>query len=333
MCCGASGGCLRIPSSSSSHPAAPSRWWRARVRIRHLRGRRGHHEPARYAWGEQIVVTTRDGRDFPQNPGRGPAHRHRGAEAGRHGPPTAPLGKSTDLMIGEWVVRWDPFAYLLGNTEPTVTAGVVSAVGRNLLPRRTVGDLRRHDTNRRAHQPRQLGWATGERRGRRGGREQLDLHELGGSVGIGFAIPIERALRVATSCDASGKYGAPGWGSTSRSRGPAGMEAGGRPARDPGAAGGPAGRAGVAAGDVLVSARGRRLRTFLDWEAVMLDTGPGDTLVVSYRHAARAAAPGWPSPISRPRSRRSGRAGRHEGRDGDPGGASRTRHSEPTMAR
>src|SRR2546430_7641614 len=28
-----------------------------------------------------------------------------------------------------------------------------------------------------------------------------------------------------------------------------------------------------------------RLRTFLDWEAVMLDTGPGDTLVVSYRHA------------------------------------------------
>src|SRR5207253_4913779 len=32
------------------------------------------------------------------------------------------------------------------------------------------------------------------------------------------------------------------------------------------------------------NARGRRLRTFLDWEAVMLDTGPGDTLSVSFRH-------------------------------------------------
>src|SRR3989449_10354591 len=27
-----------------------------------------------------------------------------------------------------------------------------------------------------------------------------------------------------------------------------------------------------------------RSRTFLDWEAVMLDTGPGDTLSVSFRH-------------------------------------------------
>src|SRR5205807_10610632 len=51
-----------------------------------------------------------------------------------------------------------------------------------------------------------------------------------------------------------------------------------------GASGGPAGRAGVAPGDVLVSAGGRRLRTFLDWEAVLLDIGPGDTLTVSYRH-------------------------------------------------
>ena len=51
---------------------------------------------------------------------------------------------------------------------------------------------------------------------------------------------------------------------------------------------GPAGRAGLAPGDVLVSARGRRLRTFLDWEAVLLDIGPGDTLTVSYRHGGES---------------------------------------------
>ena len=37
-------------------------------------------------------------------------------------------GRSTDLMIGEWVVAMgNPYAYLLGNAEPTVTVGVVSA--------------------------------------------------------------------------------------------------------------------------------------------------------------------------------------------------------------
>src|SRR2546422_11029385 len=49
--------------------------------------------------------------------------------------PVTPLGKSTDLQIGEWVVAvGNPFAYLLGNTEPTVTAGGGSAGGGDPLP-------------------------------------------------------------------------------------------------------------------------------------------------------------------------------------------------------
>src|SRR5438093_11288084 len=87
---------------------------------------------------EQIVVTTRDGRDFPATiRGEDPLTDIAvlKVEGGGTNLPTAPLGKSTDLMIGEWVVAvGNPFAYLLGNSEPTVTAGVVSAVGRNLLP-------------------------------------------------------------------------------------------------------------------------------------------------------------------------------------------------------
>src|SRR5690348_11241059 len=104
----------------------------------------------------------------------------------------------------------------------------------------------------------------------------------GGSVGIGFAIPIERALRVAdelrrygkvrrawVGLDVAGADDLRGW-----------KRAGGLQVTQV-AAGGPAGRMGLAAGDVLVSARGHRLRTFLDWEAVLLDIGPGDTLTVS----------------------------------------------------
>ena len=49
--------------------------------------------------------------------------------------PTVATGRSTDLMIGEWVVAMgNPYAYLLGNAEPTVTVGVVSATSRNILP-------------------------------------------------------------------------------------------------------------------------------------------------------------------------------------------------------
>src|SRR3989442_7568594 len=85
---------------------------------------------------EQIVVTARDGRDFPAKVlGEDPLTDIAVLKIDGANLPVAPLGKSTDLQIGEWVVAvGNPFAYLLGNTEPTVTAGVVSAVGRNLLP-------------------------------------------------------------------------------------------------------------------------------------------------------------------------------------------------------
>jgi len=137
------------------------------------------------------------------------------------------------------------------------------------------------------------------------GREQLDLHELGGSVGIGFAIPIERALRVADELRRFGKVRRAGWGSNV-----AGAEdlrgwkqAGGLRVTQV-APGGPAGRAGVAAGDVLVSARGPAVAHLPRLEAVMLDTGPGDTLTVSFRHAGEGRSARLAVTDFRPRSRR-----------------------------
>jgi len=65
------------------------------VRLHNLGGRRGHHEPAVTQGAEQIVVTTRDGRDFPATIQGEDPYRHRGAEADATGLTTAPLGKST----------------------------------------------------------------------------------------------------------------------------------------------------------------------------------------------------------------------------------------------
>ncbi len=48
--------------------------------------------------------------------------------------PVAPLGSSDDLMIGEWAIAiGNPYGFFLGNTEPSVTAGVISGTGRNLV--------------------------------------------------------------------------------------------------------------------------------------------------------------------------------------------------------
>jgi len=186
-----------------------------------------------------------------------------------------------------------------------VTAGVVSAVGRNLLPSEGqsgiyVGMIQTDAPINPGNSGGPLANAVGDVVG----VNSSIFTSSGGSVGIGFAIPIERALRVAdelrrfgkvrrawVGLDVAGAEDLRGW-----------KTAGGLRVSQV-ASGGPAGRAGVAAGDVLVSARGRRLRTFLDWEAVMLDTGPGDTLVVSYRHAgegrsARLAVTDFPTTLA-----------------------------------
>src|SRR6266568_1512261 len=237
---------------------------------------------------EQIVVTTRDGRDFPAKIlGEDPLTDIAVLKVEATSLPTAPIGNSSDLLIGEWVVAvGNPFAYLLGNAEPTVTAGVVSAVGRNLLPSQGQSGIYVGMIQTDAPiNPGNSGGPLANVLGEVVGVNSSIFTSSGGSVGIGFAIPIERALRVADELRRFGKVRRAWVGlEVAGAEDLRGWKRAGGLRVSQVAPGGPAVRAGVAAGDVLVSARGRRLRTFLDWEAVLLDIGPGDTLIVSYRH-------------------------------------------------
>jgi serine protease Do len=54
--------------------------------------------------------------------------------------------------------------------------------------------------------------------------------------------------------------------------------------------GGPGERARLSPGDVLVSANGRRLRNYLDWEAVKLDLRVGDTVALEVRQRGGVVA-------------------------------------------
>jgi serine protease Do len=117
------------------------------------------------------------------------------------------------------------------------------------------------------------------------------LSASGGSEGIGFAIPIERALRVAreltehsevrrawVGLDVVGVEGLREW----KQRGGLAVTAV--------AARSPADRAGIRTGDVLVASRGHALHTFLDWEALKLDLSPDDTVSVTVARAGRTRA-------------------------------------------
>jgi serine protease Do len=211
----------------------------------------------------------------------------------QQGLPVPAFGRSGDLMVGEWVVALgNPYTYLLGNAEPTVTAGVVSATGRNILPSRDQPGLYLDMIQTDAPiNPGNSGGPLANALGEVIGVNSSIFTRSGESVGLGFAIPVERALRVAdeiirtgsvrrawTGLDVAGAGAMRDWKS----------QGGVRVTRVE--TGGPAARAGIREGDILVEANGRALRNFLDWESVKLDLHVGDAVNLGVRQGARTAA-------------------------------------------
>ena len=210
------------------------------------------------------------------------------------GLPTAPLGNSDALLVGEWAIAiGNPYGFLLGNSEPSVTAGVVSGTGRNLIGggQQLTGaylDMIQTDA---AINPGNSGGPLVNAAGEVIGVNSSIYSPSGGSVGLGFAIPINRARRVTEDLLVHGAVRRPWVGlqvELPRAPTPRQTLSSGVTVRSvmPES---PAARAGLRPGDELLRVRDRELRNVYDWQTALLDMRVGEQVPLRYRRGGREA--------------------------------------------
>ncbi|MBN2188813.1 MAG: trypsin-like peptidase domain-containing protein [Chitinispirillaceae bacterium] len=118
------------------------------------------------------------------------------------------LGNSNKTMIGEWAIAiGNPFLNFINDAHPTVTVGVVSALNRNFAPAEGVyyqGMIQTDAAINPGNSGGPLVNADGEVIGVNTFIYTGSANNRG-SIGIGFAIPINRARRVADELIAFGR--------------------------------------------------------------------------------------------------------------------------------
>lgn len=227
----------------------------------------------------RIWVTTSDGRELVAKLEGADADNDRAVlSVDPKGLKPVVLGTTADLMIGETVIAiGNPFG--LSNT---VTSGIVSAVHRTVQGEsgRNYTDFLQTDA---AINPGNSGGALVNVLGELIG---INTAIVGGANTIGFAIPIDRARRVAddllnykevktvwvglrgtTAAPTNARPLARGQGLRVRSVWP----------------GSPAAKAGLVPGDVVVVLDGRVVESREDFDTALASVGPGRVLALSYR--------------------------------------------------
>ncbi|MBN2565078.1 MAG: trypsin-like peptidase domain-containing protein [Candidatus Eisenbacteria bacterium] len=206
--------------------------------------------------------------------------------------PVAELGDSEDLMIGEWVVAiGNPFGHFLNDPHPTVTAGVISALHRDVLAEGESDAIYKDMIQTDASiNPGNSGGPLVNSAGEVIGVNSFIFTTSGGSEGLGFAIPINVARLVINELLEFGHVRDVWVGMRVQDITPALVQSLGLPAirgvvtsfLEPGS---PAERAGVRAGDIVVAVNGRPIDSVRQARRAIFGSRVGDTISVTVLRA------------------------------------------------
>ena len=208
--------------------------------------------------------------------------------------PVAPLGDSDRLVVGEWAIAiGNPFGYLLDDTQPTVTAGVVSATRRDIKAEATPSGMYKNMIQTDASiNPGNSGGALVNADGEVIGINTFIFTSTGGSIGLGFAIPINLAKRVLGEVRRYGRVRVawPGMTVQPVSEGLAqrlGWRTAGGLVVSGVDGGGPADRAGVKPLDRIRKVNGRVTNTVEDAQSSIYGAQVGDRLTLEIERDGR----------------------------------------------
>jgi len=111
--------------------------------------------------------------------------------------PVAEMGNSNDLIIGEWsIALGNPYGFLMNDSKPSVSVGVISAVNRNFAARQDRREYKSMIQTDAAINPGNSGGPLVNINGEVVGINTFIFSENGGNIGIGFAIPINSVMTI-----------------------------------------------------------------------------------------------------------------------------------------
>lgn len=202
--------------------------------------------------------------------------------------PYISFGNSDNIVIGEWAIAFgNPFGLFDINDKPTVTVGVVSSTGMNL------GRINDHFYTNMIETDAAINGGNSGGPLVNGKGDVIGMNTLiytGGQsttfVGYGFAIPANRIKKVVADLRKKGKV------TRDIRKGFDAQDVDARIARYFGLSrvegiivseveeGGPAAKAGLKVGDIILGVNGQKINSGDDLTQILIDSSPGDVLTM-----------------------------------------------------